>query len=126
MVKIVIIFIEKKLVIVCYETYNLRTTINLDYLNLNFHPLQAVGHASETQLQVGENYSYLFNLRPNICKFWCLNTLNLDSTGTNFSRQNFCRCQILTTKVNPRNSKSKNISSGHNPITWVFKRIRKG
>ena len=23
--------------------------------------------------QVGENYSYLFNLRPNICKSWCLN-----------------------------------------------------
>ena len=26
------------------------------------------------QLQVGENYSYLSNFRPNICKSWCLNT----------------------------------------------------
>ena len=26
------------------------------------------------QLQVGENYSYLFNLGPNICKSCCLNT----------------------------------------------------
>ena len=26
------------------------------------------------QLQSGENYSYLFNLKPNICKIWCLNS----------------------------------------------------
>ena len=30
-------------------------------------PLEVVGRGSETQLQVGENYSYLLNLRPNIC-----------------------------------------------------------
>ena len=29
--------------------------------NLNFHPLEVV---SRYQLQVGENYTYLFNLRP--------------------------------------------------------------
>ena len=29
---------------------------------------------SETQLQVGENYSRLFNLRPNLRKSLCLNT----------------------------------------------------
>ena len=28
----------------------------------------------DPQLQVGENYPYLFYLRPNICKYWCLNT----------------------------------------------------
>ena len=35
---------------------------------LNFHPLEVVGRGSEPQLQVGENYSFLFNLRSNICK----------------------------------------------------------
>ena len=27
----------------------------------------------DSQLQVGKNYSYLFNLVSNICKSWCLN-----------------------------------------------------
>ena len=34
----------------------------------NFHPLAVVGRGSETQQQVVENYSYLFNLRPHILK----------------------------------------------------------
>ena len=29
---------------------------------------------SDPQLQVGEKYSYLFDLKPNIFKSWCLNT----------------------------------------------------
>ena len=33
---------------------------------LNFHPLEVVGRYRDSQLQVGENYSDLFNLRPNI------------------------------------------------------------
>ena len=33
---------------------------------LNFKPLEVVDRGSETQPQVVENYSYLFNLRPNI------------------------------------------------------------
>ena len=41
--------------------------------NLNFHRLEVVSRYRDPQLQVGENYSYLFKLRPNICKFWCLN-----------------------------------------------------
>ena len=28
----------------------------------------------DPQIQVCEKYSYLWNLRPNICKSWCLNT----------------------------------------------------
>ena len=28
----------------------------------------------DPQLQVGGNWSYLFNLKANICKYWCLNT----------------------------------------------------
>ena len=41
---------------------------------LNFHPLEVVSRHRDPQLQVGENYSYLFNLRPHICKSWCLDT----------------------------------------------------
>ena len=36
--------------------------------NLNFHPLEVVPRYRDPQLQVGENYSYLVNFRPNICK----------------------------------------------------------
>ena len=43
------------------------------YIYLNFHPLEAVSLYRDPQLQVGENYSYLFSLRPNICKAWFLN-----------------------------------------------------
>ena len=32
--------------------------------------------SSDPQLQVGENYSYLFNSRSNICKSWCLTLSN--------------------------------------------------
>ena len=42
--------------------------------NLNFHPLEVASRYRDPQLQVGENYSYLFNLRPNIYKSCCLNT----------------------------------------------------
>ena len=35
-----------------------------------FHALEVVGGGSETQIQVGENYSYLLNLRANICIFY--------------------------------------------------------
>ena len=33
---------------------------------LNFDPLEVASRYREPQLQVGENYSYSFNLRPNI------------------------------------------------------------
>ena len=42
--------------------------------NLNFHPLKVVSRYRDPQLQVGENLSYLFNLRQNICNYCCLNT----------------------------------------------------
>ena len=31
---------------------------------LNFYPLEVVSRYRDPQLQVGENYSYLFNLKP--------------------------------------------------------------
>ena len=43
-------------------------------ISSNFHPLEVVSRYRDPQLQVGENYSYLFNLRPTICKSWYLNT----------------------------------------------------
>ena len=36
---------------------------------LNFQPLEVVSRYRDPQPQVVENYSYLFNLRPNIYKF---------------------------------------------------------
>ena len=43
---------------------------------LNFHTLVVVSRYRDPQLQVGENYSYLFNMfnwRRKNCKYWCLN-----------------------------------------------------
>ena len=36
---------------------------------LNFHPLEIVSRYRDPQLQVAENYSYLFNFIPNINKY---------------------------------------------------------
>ena len=50
-----------------------------ELVNFNFHPqpLVVVSRYRDPQLQVGDNYSYLFNLRPNIarriCKSWFFN-----------------------------------------------------
>ena len=40
--------------------------LNAKLNNLNFHQLEVVSRYRDPQLQVGENYSSLFNLRPNI------------------------------------------------------------
>ena len=50
--------------------------------NLNFHPLEVVSRYRDPQLQVGEEnraYSYLFNLRPNICKSWFPDTFHSEN-----------------------------------------------
>ena len=41
---------------------------------LNFHVLGVESHFRDPQQQVGENYPYLFNSRPNIFKSSCLYT----------------------------------------------------
>ena len=41
---------------------------------LKCHPPDVMSRYRDPQVQVGGNYSYLFNLRPNICKCLCLNT----------------------------------------------------
>ena len=43
-------------------------------IHLNFHPLEVLSGYRDPQLQVAENYSYLFNLSRNICKSRCLDT----------------------------------------------------
>ena len=41
--------------------------------DLYFYLVEVVSRCRNTQLQVSEKYTYLFNLRPNIC-ISCLNT----------------------------------------------------
>ena len=43
-------------------------------VNLYFQPLEVVFRYRDPQLQVAENYSYLFNLSKKISKSWCLDT----------------------------------------------------
>ena len=41
--------------------------------DLKFYPLEVVSRYREPQLPMGENYSYLFNLGPNIWESSCWN-----------------------------------------------------
>ena len=41
----------------------------------HFQPLEVVSRYRDPQPQVVENNSYLFNFRPNIYKYWCLNII---------------------------------------------------
>ena len=41
---------------------------------LNFQPLEVVARYRDPQIQVAENYSYLFNMGTHICKSWYLDT----------------------------------------------------
>ena len=41
---------------------------------LNFQPLEVVDRYRDPQPQVVENYPHLFNLRPNIYKYLCLDS----------------------------------------------------
>ena len=45
-----------------------------ELIYLNFHPLEVVSRYRDPQLQVSENYSYLFNFSTSICKSSCLDT----------------------------------------------------
>ena len=38
------------------------------FSDIIFHPIEVVSRYRDPQLQVGENYSYLFNLRQKHCK----------------------------------------------------------
>ena len=44
----------------------LLTLTALHYKNLNLYPLEVVSRYRNTQLQVGENYKYLYSLHQNI------------------------------------------------------------
>ena len=56
-----------------------------EVIYLFFQPLEVVSRYRDPQPQVAENYSYLFDLNTNICKFCCLNShfipYNSDTIG---------------------------------------------
>ena len=57
------------------SSWSLTPETETDQLNhLNFHRLEAVCRYRDPQLQVGENYRYIFKLRRYIFISWCLNT----------------------------------------------------
>ena len=64
----------------CAPDYSLVLTFYHSLIRLTLiaskknHSLEVVSLYHDPQLQVDENYSYLLNLWPNICKSWCLNT----------------------------------------------------
>ena len=43
-------------------------SLSAEINNLNFHPLEVVSRYRDPQLQAGENCSYLYNLKQNICQ----------------------------------------------------------
>ena len=53
-------------------TFTVMCVYPLSYLIIR--PLEVVSCYRDPQLQVGDNCSYVFNLRPKICKCSCLNT----------------------------------------------------
>ena len=74
------------LIYILYIYFNFHPPVKLTILN--FHPLEVMSCYRDPQLQVCENYSYLFNLRSNICKYSCLN-------GYSFSYVVFIKLQFL-------------------------------
>ena len=58
-------------VVSCFNHYPAK------FIYLNFQPLEFVFRYRDPQLQVVENYLYLFNLRTNIykCWFWRLKSI---------------------------------------------------
>ena len=56
-----IVFIE-----LCVNNLNLLNLKRAELNNLNFYPLEVVSRYRDPQLQVSENYPYLFIVRSNI------------------------------------------------------------
>ena len=54
--------------------YNYVNPYPAKLMYLIFHQLEFVSRYRDPQLQVAENYSYLFDLCTNICKFSCSHT----------------------------------------------------
>ena len=65
--------LEKKPVAIC-SAKNKVNPSPAKSIYLNFQPLEVVSRYRDPQPQVVENHSYLFNLRPDNYKYWCLNT----------------------------------------------------
>ena len=60
-----------------------------------FPPIKVVPRYCDPQFQVGENYSYFFNLRYIFCKFWCLNTLFLPNINDLIDKYNRFKMTIV-------------------------------
>ena len=115
----------------------------LSYLNPPI--LKVLSRYRDPQLQVCENYWYVFNLGPSICKSHCLNAhfisvlitliypankkdyyypsdrgVNLFSARIEFRRQNLTSVDVRFWRLKsiPR-CKSRSISNGRRPITGI-------
>ena len=64
-----------------YKVLTLQALKTYNKCNFNFPTPEVVSRYRDPQLQVGENYSCLFNLMPNICKSWCLSTHSIPNTS---------------------------------------------
>ena len=121
----------------------------------NVHPLEVVSRYRDPQLQVGENYSYLFDLRPNICKSgscWCFYWMKkwsnktkvviepvisgylvkcckwkTSGTGTSISATSFSPFWLQNRSRQPpcHLTKFKSPSANRNGVSWVKVRLRK-
>ena len=58
----------------CMLLIYLKRQVLIMLFDLKFQLLEVVSLYHEPQLQVSEKSSYVFNFRPNISRFWCLNT----------------------------------------------------
>ena len=63
--------------------------------NLNYHPPGIVSRYRDPRFQVTEKYAYLFNLRLNIYKAWCLIAHSVSNKSDLTARHNFKWLKIL-------------------------------
>ena len=64
-------------------------------LNLHFYPLEVVSRYRDPQLQLTENYSYLFNFSTNICKSWWWDTHFIPNYNDLVHQQNKLKSTII-------------------------------
>ena len=68
------IWVQKDISVSGFQTLFPFNPYSSELIYLNFQTLEVVSRYRDPQLQVTENYSYLFNLSTNICKSSCLDT----------------------------------------------------
>ena len=63
---------------------------------LNFHSHEVVSRYRDPQPHVSENYSYLFNMGPNIYQSWCLNSNFIPNIFQCYQRDTLTVFSLLT------------------------------